>query len=372
MPRRDVPVIDRVDVSAFRVPLDEPESDGTFTWTETALVVVEPVAAGCRGLGFTYAPPACGALIHDVLLPAVVGADARSVPATWREMVGAIRNLGRPGLASSAIAAVDVALWDLKAKLLGIPLCDLLGRCHDRVAVYGSGGFTSLTEHELVGQLASWVHDDGIPRVKMKVGTAWGSAERRDAERAAAARQAIGDDAELYVDANGGYARKQAVRMAKTFELLGVTWFEEPVSSDDLGGLHEIREAVDADVAAGEYGYDLAYFERMCAAGAVDVLQADVSRCAGITEWRRAAAVAAAHGLEISGHCAPFLHLHVACSVPNIRHLEYFADHVRATSILFDGVPAPVDGSLAPDPDAPGLGLTLKGADADRYRVPIS
>jgi L-alanine-DL-glutamate epimerase-like enolase superfamily enzyme len=362
-----MPAVEQLDVGVYVIPLEEPESDGTFTWTDTSMVIVEPTAGGQRGLGFTYGPAACLSVIEDVLAPAVLGAEVFDVAAIWREMVAAIRNAGRPGIASAAIAAVDIALWDLKAKLLGLPLCQVLGLSHSSVAIYGSGGFTSLTEAELEAQLGGWVHGQGIPRVKMKIGTAWGRAERRDVERVARARATIGDRADLYVDANGGYTRKQAVRLAGAFADAGVTWFEEPVSSDDLAGLHEIRGLVAADVAAGEYGYDLVYFERMCAAGAVDVLQADVSRCAGISEWIRVAAVAAAHGLEVSGHCAPLLHLHAACAVPNIRHLEYFADHVRAHHLLFDGVPEPVDGRLAPDLGRPGLGLTLKAADAEPY-----
>jgi L-alanine-DL-glutamate epimerase-like enolase superfamily enzyme len=365
-----MPPVERLDVAVYTVPLDEPESDGTFTWTATTVVVVEAEAGGRHGLGFTYATPACAPVVRDLLVPAVVGADALDPTGAWRQMVVAVRNAGRPGIASMAIAAVDVALWDLKARLLDLPLCRVLGMAHERVAVYGSGGFTSLTRNELVQQLAAWVHADGIPRVKMKVATAWGSDERRDVERVRLAREAIGDRAELYVDANGGFSRKQAVRFARTVVGdLGVTWFEEPVSSDDLDGLHEVRGLVDADVAAGEYGFDLAYFERMCAAGAVDVLQADVSRCAGITEWVRAAVVAAAHGLQVSAHCAPALHLHVACSVPNIRHLEYFADHVRVDHLLFDGVLEPKDGHLEPDLSRPGHGLELKRADAERYSV---
>jgi L-alanine-DL-glutamate epimerase-like enolase superfamily enzyme len=237
--------------------------------------------------------------------------------------------------------------------------------------VYGSGGFTSLSDDELRHQLGGWVHGADIPRVKMKVGTAWGSAEGRDLARVELARQAIGGEAELYVDANGGYTQKQAVRLSRRFGELGVTWFEEPVSSDDLPGLAEVRGLVDLDVAAGEYGYDLPYFERMCAAGAVDVLQADVSRCGGILEWMRAAGVAAAHGLQISAHCAPLLHLHPACAVVNLRHLEYFADHVRADRLLFDGVVEPKAGALEPDVSRPGLGLELKRSDAERFRKEV-
>jgi L-alanine-DL-glutamate epimerase-like enolase superfamily enzyme len=360
--------VDSLDVAVYVVPLDEPESDGTFTWTETTVVVAQPVAAGVRGLGFTYATPAVAPLINELLTPAVIGGDAFDVPRHWREMVAAVRNVGRPGIASMAIAAVDVALWDLKAKLLGLPLYRLLGAAHDEVAVYGSGGFTSLTDEELGAQLGGWAHDQDIPRVKMKIGTAWGSAETRDLQRVERARAVIGEAAELYVDANGGYGRKQAARLAQRFADLGVTWFEEPVSSDDLDGLHEIRGLTGLDIAAGEYGYDPVYFERMCAAGAVDVLQADVSRCAGVTEWLRVAAVAAAHGLQISGHCAPALHLHPACAVPNIRHLEYFADHVHVDGLLFDGVVVAQRGSLRPDASRPGIGLELKEADAEAYR----
>jgi L-alanine-DL-glutamate epimerase-like enolase superfamily enzyme len=364
------PTVEHLDVSTYVVPLDEPESDGTFTWTSTTVVVVELRANdGTTGIGWTYATPACAPLVRDVLHPAVAGVGALDPPRMWREMVAAIRNVGRAGIASMAIAAVDIAAWDLKGKLLDLPLCRLLGMSHDRVAAYGSGGFTSLTDGELRDQLGGWAAD-GFSMVKMKVGTAWGGRLDRDLHRAEVARDAIGDDVQLFVDANGGYRRKEAVRAARRFGDLGVTWFEEPVSSDDLEGLAEVRALVDLDVAAGEYGYDLTYFGRMCAAGAVDVVQADVSRCAGITEWLRVAAVAAAHGLEISAHCAPALHLHPAVCAPNIRHLEWFADHVRVDGLLFDGAPTPtVEGHLAPDLSRPGHGMALKRPDAERWRI---
>ena len=361
--------VDDLSVSVYTVPTEQPESDGTFTWVSTTVVVAEPVAGGVRGLGFTYGSPACAAVIDNHLRDVVVGADATAVQSTWRAMVAAVRNIGRPGVASAAIAAVDIALWDLKAKLLDLPLVDLLGRCHAEVPVYGSGGFTSYTDDQLVRQLGGWVHDDGIPRVKMKVGTAWGSRPGRDVERVTAARRTIGPDAELFVDANGGYTRKQAVRLAAQFADQGATWFEEPVPSDDLDGLRAIRGQTAMDVAAGEYGSDLAYFGHMCDADAVDVLQADVSRCGGITEWRRVAAVAAAHGLDISGHCAQSLHLHVACSVPNLRHLEYFHDHARVDRLLFDGVVDPSSGTLRPDMTRSGIGLSVAADRAERYRA---
>ncbi len=363
-----MPSLTRLDVASYKVPLDRPESDGTLTWNATDVVVVEPHAGGMCGLGYSYGGRAAAEFIRDVLADVVVGCDALDVLGAWHAMVVAIRNHGRPGVTSTAISAVDIALWDLKARLLGLPLCQALGMVRERVPIYGSGGFTSLTEDELTAQLGSWVHEQGIPRVKMKVGTSWGRDEDRDIRRVRCARSAIGDDAALFVDANGGYTRKQAVRVEREFAASGVTWFEEPVSSDDLQGLHEIRARTSTDVAAGEYGYDLAYFERMTGAQAVDCLQADVSRCAGVTEWLRIAALAAAHGLELSGHCAPSLHAHPACAIQNLRHVEYFADHVRADHLLFDGVLDPQPGGvLVPDLERPGLGLEFKRADAARY-----
>jgi L-alanine-DL-glutamate epimerase-like enolase superfamily enzyme len=223
----------------------------------------------------------------------------------------------------------------------------------------------------LAAQLGAWADDQGIPRVKMKVGQAWGSRPDRDLERARVARDIIGADVELFVDANGGYTPKQAIGMAHAYEALGVTWFEEPVSSDHLSALAEIRAQTVIDVTAGEYGYDLLLFDfdSMCAAGAVDCLQADISRCAGLTEWLRVAAVAEAYGLQVSGHCAQSLHLHPACAIDNIRHLEYFADHARIDRILFDGVIDPVGGVLRPDLSRPGLGLEIKRVDAQRFLI---
>jgi L-alanine-DL-glutamate epimerase-like enolase superfamily enzyme len=368
-PLTSSPTIERLDVAAYRLPLDEPEADGTLTWDHTDVVVVEPVGGGARGLGYTYAPPSTAAFIRDVLEPVVCERHGDDPWASWQAMVRAVRNHGRPGLVSYAIAAVDIGLWDLAAKLAGAPLCRVLGMVRDTVPVYGSGGFTSLSDDALCEQLRGWAVDQRIPRVKMKIATDWGTDERRDLRRVALARDAVGDATELFVDANGGYTRKQAIRLAARFGELGVRWFEEPVSSDDLEGLRAIRSQSTIEVAAGEYGCDLAYFERMCAAGAVDCLQADVSRCAGISEWLRVATIAAAHGLDLSGHCAPSLHAHPACAVANLRHVEYFADHVRADQILFDGVLVPRDGALRPDLSGAGLGLSLRQADVEQYRV---
>jgi L-alanine-DL-glutamate epimerase-like enolase superfamily enzyme len=272
--------IEKLEVSAYTMPTDFPESDGTLCWDHTTIVVAEAAAGEVRGLGYTYADTSTAQLIKSLLAEVVCGRDAMDVIGAWTAMLCAIRNLGRPGIASMAIAAVDSALWDLKAKLLDLPLSKVLGMVREGVPVYGSGGFTSYPLERLQAQLHHWV-EVGIPRVKMKVGRNPGE----DPKRVRAAREAIGTDAELFVDANGAYDRKQALRLAREFAECEVNWFEEPVSSDDLEGLSFVRAAAPKgmEVAAGEYGYDSFYFRRMLQAGAVDVLQADASRCGGIT-----------------------------------------------------------------------------------------
>jgi L-alanine-DL-glutamate epimerase-like enolase superfamily enzyme len=360
--------VESLDVAVYTVPTDAPEADGTLAWDHTTMVLVQARHGDVVGAGWTYGPPACAEVVRGQLASVVCGRDVLDVPGAWTAMVAAVRNAGRPGAVGYAISAVDVALWDLKARLLGVGLHRLLGAVHAEVPVYGSGGFTSYDDERLRSQLEHWVHEERIPRVKIKIGESWGRRVGRDLARIAQAREVIGPQAELYVDANGGYQRKQAIRVMADAERYDVRWFEEPVSSDDLDGLREVRDAVSADVAAGEYGYDLPYFRRMCAAGAVDCLQADVSRCGGITEWLRVAAVAAAHNLQVSGHCAPHLHAHVASATPNLRHLEWFHDHVRIEGMFFDGALDPTGGVLRLDPATPGHGLTLRREVADRYR----
>jgi L-alanine-DL-glutamate epimerase-like enolase superfamily enzyme len=351
-------------VSVYTVPTDAPESDGTLEWTSTTIVIVEVSAGRVSGLGYTYAHRATATLIGDMLLPLVRGRNAMDVAGTWTAMTRAIRNQGRPGIASMAIAAVDAALWDLKARLLNVPLVTLLGAVHEAVPVYGSGGFTSYSVDRLQRQLAGWV-ERGIRAVKMKVGRT----PADDDVRVRLAREAIGPATELFVDANGAYSARQALDHAETFAAAGVTWFEEPVSSDDLEGLRFVRDRAPhgMDVAAGEYGYDLYYFRRMLDAGAVDVLQADASRCAGITGLLHVGGLCDAYNMPLSAHTAAALHLHPCCAIARVRHLEYFHDHERIERMLFDGVPEPLAGMLRPDVSRPGFGFEFKRADASRY-----
>jgi L-alanine-DL-glutamate epimerase-like enolase superfamily enzyme len=366
--RDDGSAVRDVGTAVYVIPTDAPEADGTLAWDKTTLVLASARAGTTRGIGWTYAAAAAQGVIADVLAEVVTGRSAMDVPGAADAMARAVRNIGRPGVAAMAISAVDVALWDLKARLLGMSLSRLLGRARESVPIYGSGGFTTYDQHQTREQLATWVEKDRIPRVKIKIGESWGSREHRDLERVALAREVIGPDAELFVDANGGYAAGQAVRVGHRLAEYGVTWFEEPVSSQDLAGLAAVRRQIRPDVAAGEYSWSLADSARLIDAGAVDCLQLDVTRCGGITEFLRGSALAAAHNLQVSAHCAPTLHARAGVVVPNLRHVEYFHDHQRIERMLFDGPQNPVGGNLTPDPDEPGLGLTLRESDAERYR----
>ncbi|UQU62638.1 mandelate racemase [Couchioplanes caeruleus] len=351
--------------AAYTIPTDAPEGDGTLAWTSTTLVLVRASAEGATGLGWTYGPPAVVQVVTQMLAPVVRDTDPDDVPAAWTAMNRRLRNAGTRGIGALALSAADNALWDLKARCHHVPLARLLGSVRPAVPVYGSGGFTTYDAERQHAQLSRWVHEQGIPRVKIKIGESCGADVPRDLARMTAARTTIGD-AELFVDANGAYQRKQAIRVLEAAGDLDVRWYEEPVSSDDLPALGQVRDAVRADVAAGEYGWDLGYFERM--APYVDCLQADVTRCGGITGFQRAAAVAAAHGLEVSGHCAPHQHLAVAAATPNLRHLEWFHDHVRIEGMLFDGAAGAEGGALTVDRRSPGNGLAFRHAEAEQWR----
>lgn len=364
--KRPEAIISKLSAAAYRIPTDYPESDGTLEWSSTTMVVVKAQGANRTGTGYTYSDASTAAIINSLIADLIEGRNALEVTTSWSAMLAAIRNLGRPGICSTAIAAVDTALWDLKARILDLPLVDLIGAARPGIPVYGSGGFTSYNDTKLCSQLGGWVAQ-GIPRVKMKVGRQ----PERDLARVKAARDAIGSGAKLFVDANGAYSRKQGLLFSREYADLGVSWFEEPVSSDDLEGLRLMRDRAPAgqDIAAGEYGYDLFYFRRMLDAGSVDVLQADASRCAGISGFLRVAALCEARPLALSAHCCPALHLHLCCAARPAIHMEYFHDHVRIEQMLFSGAREPRDGVLYPDLSRPGIGIDFKAADAKQYAL---
>ncbi len=357
--------VESVGVSVYRFPTPEPESDGTLTWEATTAVVVQAHAGGETGLGWTYSSGAAARLVEEHLTSAVTGCRVHDVRGAYQTMARACRNLGSRGLSMQAVSAVDIALWDLAARLAGQPLAELLGVTREAVPVYGSGGFTSLDDDQLREQVDGWL-GSGCSAVKIKVAESWGTRLDRDLRRVRKVRELCGPGIDVMVDANGGYNRGQARRMGAAFDELGVTWFEEPVTSDDLDGLRATRAAVRSDVASGEYvslPYDAA---ALCPV--VDCLQLDVTRCGGYTGWLANAGVAAAAGLDVSGHCAPALHLPVAAAAANVRHVEWFADHARLEPLLVDGAPAVREGRLTLDRSVPGHGMRLRGS-ADQWRV---
>jgi L-alanine-DL-glutamate epimerase-like enolase superfamily enzyme len=358
--------IESVRVGAFQIPTDALESDGTLEWDTTGMVVVQLSAAGETGLGYTYGSPAIGEIIEG-LEECVTGADAFDAPLLNARLFSKLRNLGRQGASAMAVSAIDVAVWDLKARLLGVSLVKLLGQSRPELPLYGSGGFTSYTDLQLEAQFSGW-KEEGFTRYKMKVGRT----PERDLHRVKTARRMIGDGAELFVDANSAYDRVSARRYAELFASeCGVSWLEEPLPPEDLEGLRFLRNHAPTglDIAEGEYGYDLDYFKRLLEGDAADVVQADLTRCGGVTGFLSVAVLCQTWRRPLSTHCAPALHLHPACAAQAVRHAEYFHDHARIEGMLLDGVCRPEEGALSPDLAATGHGLTFKWSDAQRFAV---
>jgi len=353
-------------VHAYQIPTATPEADGTLHWNSTTLVLVELEAGGKRGIGYTYASEAAATLIECTLKDLVLGRNVMNVPGITNELIRQIRNEGNCGIAMMAVSAIDIALWDLKAKILDVPLFALLGKVRDKILLYGSGGFTTYGKDQLQKQITNWV-EMGIRNIKIKVG----EHPLKDTERVAIASEAAGKQTGLFVDANGAYTVKQALEKIHEFGQYNVNWFEEPVSSDNLEGLRFVREHADCavNIAAGEYGYHLPYFREMLAAGAVDILQADATRCGGITGFLKAGYLAEAYHIPFSSHCAPSLHVHAALALPSFHIAEYFFDHTRIESMLFDGFLPVRNGFIAPDPSRPGLGLEFRFRDAAKFKL---
>ncbi len=355
--------ITRISAVSYTIPTDQVESDGTLTWDATTMVLVRAEGGGETGLGYSYCHKSVAGLINDKLATLVQGLPAMNLPAIWQSMVHGCRNYGDSSLLMMAVAAVDNSLWDLKARILGLPLVTLLGGARRSVPIYGSGGFTSYDLPTLISQLSGW-REMGIRQMKIKIGRN----PQQDQLRIRATRQAIGDDAGLMVDGNGAYSPKEGLAVAESLVEFGVNWFEEPVHHLDLHGLHLLRRRSPAgiEITAGEYGFNLDYFRRMISTEAVDVLQADATRCS-LSVFIQAAHLCQANFLPFSSHTAPALHCHVCCSLLPVRHLEYFYDHVRIERMFFDGLPVVDQGEMYPDLGRPGMGLILKEQDVAEF-----
>jgi D-arabinonate dehydratase/D-galactarolactone cycloisomerase len=314
--------------------------------------------AGVTGLGTAAGLAASRSVIEVNLKDLLIGQDPFNIEKLWNDMFWRVRGFGRKGVAFQALSAVDIALWDLKAKALELPLYQLLGPYTDTVPIYGSGGWTNYTEDELVEEQMSYVNR-GIPRVKMKVGKDFGTSEKEDIARLEAVRSAVGDDVEIFIDANNGYYAKQAVRMATIFEEYDVGWFEEPVLADDIQGLAAVANSTTIPVATGEHEYTKFGFKELLVAGAADIMQPDIGRVGGVTEWMKVAAMAHAFNLPVAPHAFQLIHLHVACATPNLKVVEYLGSVERNDRVWYTEFPEPIDGMWSPYSDRPGLGLEL-------------
>lgn len=331
-----------------------------------ALFVHIKTDSGEEGLG--VGTPVARDIIERALKPILLNQDPLCIEKLWDDMFWRVRGYGRKGVAFCAISAVDIALWDLKAKLFGVPLYRLLGPYTDRVPIYGSGGWTSFSEEELVREQTGYV-ERGIPRVKMKVAKDFGKSEAEDIRRLKAVRKAVGDEVEIYVDANNGYYAKQAIGMAKHLADYDVKWFEEPVLADDIAGLAAIARAISIPVATGEHEYTRYGFKELIAQGGADIVQPDVGRVGGISEWMKVAHLAQAFNLPIAPHAVQLVHLHVACCIPNLKVVEYLGTVEEGDKLWYTEFPEPRDGYWSPYPDRPGLGLELSPEAIRKYAV---
>jgi L-alanine-DL-glutamate epimerase-like enolase superfamily enzyme len=334
-----------------------------------ALFVHIKTNEGIEGLapaGGTVAPTR--AVIEGALKEALINEDPFDIEYLWNRMFWLVRGYGRKGIAFCAISAVDIALWDLKAKALNLPLYKLLGPYTDTVPIYGSGGWTNFSEKELIEEQLSYV-ERGIPRIKMKVGKDFGTAEEEDIRRLAAVRKAVGDEVEIYVDANNGYYAKQAIRMARRFEEYNVKWFEEPVLADDIEGLASISRSINIPVATGEHEYTKFGFTDLISRGGADIVQPDVGRVGGVTEWMKVAHIAHGFNLPVAPHAVQVVHLHLTCAIPNLKVVEYLGIVEQRDNFVYNDFPEPKNGMWSPYPDRPGLGLDLNQDVVKKYKI---
>jgi L-alanine-DL-glutamate epimerase-like enolase superfamily enzyme len=353
--------------SLLQIPSAQPLGDATATWNLLGGCFAHiRTNAGLEGLGWSGASSAIREVIEHNLKPIIVGSDPLEIERLWDRMFSSVRSIGRKGAALCAISAVDIALWDLKAKMLGLPLYKLLGPYTDSVPVYGSGGWTTLSDAELVNEMAGYVQR-GFTHVKMKVGRNFGSCEADDIRRLALVRKALGADVGIYVDANGGYRAKQAISIAKRFEEYGVSLFEEPVIADDIEGLSVIAKSTTIPIAAGENEYTKYGFKDLIARGGVDVVQPDVGRVGGVTEWLKVAHLAEAFNLPVAPHAMQLVHLHLACATPNLMKVEVIGVQEDYSRELFQEIPPHNGGMWAPFPDKPGLGVELRQDAVARF-----
>ena len=366
--------IESVHVCVARVPLDKVTSFATRTVSARDYCLVKVRSTeGEEGIGFCYVGSSGGRIaaiaVEELLAPKLVGQDSHRVEGLWQQMYSEALLQGRSGSVMRGISILDTALWDLNARSAGLPLYKLLGcMVTDRVPAYASGGYyvEGKTPEKLGDEMASYVAA-GFSAVKMKVGRL---SPQQEEARVKAARQAIGPDTLLMLDANNAWPDlPTAMQYMTRFERYDPYWIEEPFSPDEIDLHARLARAIDTTVATGEIAYGRWYHKELLDKGAAEILQTDALVCGGITEWRRIAATAASYGVTLSPHWFHDLHAHLVAATPNARFVEYFPDdQVLNFRKLIDTQMKADKGHLLL-PQASGLGFRFEEAAVTRYAL---
>jgi len=356
-----------VQVDQFRIPLPTPLTDsthGTMTHFEVVTVRVR-CDGGAEGLGYTYTVGRGGsairALLETELVPFLIGKDDRHIDQLWDEMWWLLHYVGRGGIVTFAISAVDIALWDMKGRVAGDPLYRMLGGHSDRVLAYNGGIDLHMSAGELAAQMKDLL-DRGFRAIKIKIGRKELS---EDIERVAAVRNTLGPDIPLMVDANMALTVDEAIRAARALSQYDVYWFEEPTVPHDVEGHVRILKEGGVPIATGENLHTIYEFEKMMAAGGVSFPEPDVSNIGGVTGWMNVARMAAKFGLPVTSHGVQELHVHLLAAVPNTSLLEahgfVLTPFLRHSLEMEDG--------YAIAPDRPGHGVEFDWDALEKYRA---
>ncbi|MDR2392026.1 MAG: mandelate racemase/muconate lactonizing enzyme family protein [Planctomycetota bacterium] len=337
-------------------------ADSTRNVGTVGFVVVEiKTDAGRSGVGVTYhevGGEAVRQLIKLDFAHRLIGRSPLETEALYEETFHYIRGVGRKGLAFCAYSAVDIALWDLKGQMLGLPLYRLLGGVKNVLPVYASGGWTSYSRDELVAEAENMVRR-GYGKIKIKVGVEGGRNPNEDLRRVRAVRDAVGPGVGIMLDANNAWTAATAVRFANRVKELDIMFLEEPVFADDIPGLARYKAGTDLPLATGEHEYTRYGVRDLIVAGAVDILQVDIARCGGFTEMLRIAAMSQAWNLSLAPHGMEHMHMHLLAAVPNGLFLERLFMFEEVADSVFSNPPVPVNGALTL-PETPGHGMVLK------------
>jgi len=359
--------ITQVTTATYRWPRHTPITNGKHTYTHVTLGLVKvETDTGLTGLGLGGGHPVVNAAIAH-FTPQLIGQDPLDVERIWRDL-WVPKLVGRRGMTTRAISAIDIALWDLRAKAAGMPLYKLLGGCRDRVETYIAGGYYE--EGKGLGELAQEMHDNvamGARAIKMKVGAL---SIREDAERVRVVREAIGPDVKLMVDANCAYKLYEAIQLAKRIEAYDPFWFEEPIAPDDYDGHRRLAQATVIPIATGENEYTRYGFRDLIEQRAVAILNVDAVICGGITEFMKIAYLAQAYDVDIAPHGPQEVHVHLVAGLSNGLILEFYRDTVDPMwgQVYRHTLRLNEDGTVSP-PSVPGIGLDPNEEALAPYRV---